>query len=149
MAWLAPPQVLRREFYSLAQEAGCWTEGEAVSRMSSVFKRAEMAARGERVEWRGKPVDPRYRFRAATMIEWREITSAEMRDADLRVLIDGDRRREPARARRITYARRKGVLERAEYEAARAAAALATRTTKPWDAEQVSRAAWYRRHAVA
>jgi hypothetical protein len=145
MARLAPPQVLRREFYALAQEVGCWTEGEAVSRMSSVFKRAEMAARGERVEWRGKPVDPRYRFRAATIIEWLKVTSAEMREADLRVLIDGERRRELAAERLVAHRRRHGIIERATYEANRASSARGTKETKPWAAEGMSRATWYRR----
>jgi hypothetical protein len=45
MSWLVPPTALRRELYALAQEAGGWDEREANSRMSSVFRRAEIASR--------------------------------------------------------------------------------------------------------
>jgi hypothetical protein len=68
MSWLAPPHALRRELYALAQEAGGWTEREATSRMGTLFRRAEMAARGATIEWMGRRVDARYRFRAATII---------------------------------------------------------------------------------
>ena len=70
MSWVAVPQVLRRELYALAHEIGGWTEGKAHSKLSSVMSRAHAAARGgERVEFAGAKMDPRYRFRNQTIIE--------------------------------------------------------------------------------
>jgi hypothetical protein len=117
MSWLAPPMALRRELYALAQECGGWTEAEARSRMSAVFRRAEQAATGQRIEYRGRLFDPRYRFKAATIIERLEITPAEMHAAGLRVLVDQDRHRELATERKEASRRRAGVVEREAYVA--------------------------------
>jgi hypothetical protein len=146
MSWLAPPMALRRELYALAQECGGWTEAEARNRMSAVFRRADKAAKGERAEHEGRLVDPRYRFKAATIIGRLEITPVEMRDAGLRVLVDRDRTREIAAERQTEHRRRQGVQERTSYEAARRTAACATSTAQPWTTEGISRATWYRRH---
>jgi hypothetical protein len=139
MSWLAPPPVMRRELNALAQEVGGWSEREAANRMSSVFRRAEMAARGVRADWNGKQVDPRYRLKAATIVEWLQITPAEMRSADLRVLIDQDARRERAAERQEAHRRRQGVQERAAF------LATSVEAQAPWKAEGISRATWQRR----
>lgn len=99
MSWLAPPLAMRRECYALAQEVGGWREKECNARMSSIFRRASMSAAGATIEWQGERIDPRYRFRASTMIEWLRIEPAEMRDAGLRALITSDIRLERDRAR--------------------------------------------------
>ena len=117
MSWIAPAFVLRREFHALAQEAGGWHGREVDGRMGSVFRRAEAAAAGRTVAWDGKAFDPRYRFRAGTIVEWLEIAPAEMRDAGLRVLIDADVARGRAAERQQARRRRIGVQERAVFEA--------------------------------
>lgn len=117
MTWLAPAFTLRREFYALAKEAGGWREREVDSRMGAVFSRATAAAVGRSVEWGGKALDPRYRFQAGTIVEWLEISPAEMRDAGLRVLVDRDVARELATGRERDRRRRHGAQERAAYEA--------------------------------
>lgn len=95
MSWLTlPGQPLMREVYALAQEAGGWSERETASRMSSVYHRAAAAGRGERLTWRGSEVDPRYRFKASTIVDWLEISPTEMREAGLRALVTQDVRRE-------------------------------------------------------
>ena len=99
LSWLVPPGLLRREFQGLAQDVGGWTEGDARSRMATVFRRAEAAAAGQRVEWNGRMLDPRYRVRAATMAAWLQVTPAEMHAANLRVLRDGAVARERERDR--------------------------------------------------
>ena len=136
MSWLAPPFVMRRELHALAQEAGGWTEREAQSRMASLFRRAEQAAAGATVEWNGERVDPRYRFRASTIVEWLEITTVEMRDAGLRVLVDQDRARELTAERQTASRRRRGVQERATYEGAAAERAAVAKLLRskglPW-----------------
>jgi hypothetical protein len=127
MSWLAPVTVLPREVHALGIEAGGWGAGEAKARLSSVVTRAEAAARGVRMQWNGRAVDPRYRFRAATMVEWLGITPAEMREANLRLLIDRDVARERATERQHEHRRRIGVRERSGYEAdAAERAAVAT-----------------------
>ena len=109
--------LLRREFHGLARDAGGWSEGEANSRMGTVFQRAAAAAAGQRVEWNGGMVDPRYRLRAATMIEWLEVTPAEMRAANLRVLRDREVGRERERARSRVRRAAAGGQDRAAYTA--------------------------------
>ncbi|MHA6347681.1 helix-turn-helix domain-containing protein [Roseivivax sp. CAU 1761] len=101
VSWLTPAgQPLLRETYALAQEAGGWSEGETKSRMSTIYHRAAAAARGEKIEWQGRQVDPRYRFRADTIIEWLEISPQEMREAGLTALVDDDVKRERDRERK-------------------------------------------------
>jgi hypothetical protein len=74
-------------------------------------------------------------------VERLEITQAEMRDANLRVLVDHDRARKLAAERQTTSRRRRGVQERTAYEVASA------ERTKPWEAEGISRRTWYRRQS--
>jgi hypothetical protein len=118
ISWITPSFVLRREFYTLALEVGCWSEQEAGSRMASVFQRAEAAAAGRKAEWEGKIIDPRYRLRASTIVDWLRIEPAEMRTAYLRVLVDRDIARERAAERKRESRRRQGTQERVAYEAA-------------------------------
>ncbi|MFC7542607.1 hypothetical protein ACFQU2_28375 [Siccirubricoccus deserti] len=125
MSWIAPPFVLRREFRALAQEVGGWPAGEADSRMGAVFRRAEAAVAGRTVEWNGRAVDPRYRLRAATIVEALRVTPAEMCAAGLRVLVDRDVARKHAAERQRTHRQRAGVQERSAYESAAAARATA------------------------
>jgi hypothetical protein len=140
IAWLAPAEVLPREFRALAAEAGGWDSREADSRMASVVRRAEQAAKGERQEWNGHKVDPRYRFKATTIVDWLDITPQEMRDADLRVLVDQDVKRERTAQRQEASRRKAGAVPRSEWLAAHA-----VERVRPWEAEGVSRRTWFRR----
>lgn len=119
MAWLAPPAVLERELSALAMEAAGWTGAETKSRVSSALARARMAAAERKLEYDGREVDPRYRMRAATVIDWLAIEPGEMREANLRMLVDQDRSRELATQRERARRRRKGATSRAEAQAAR------------------------------
>ena len=89
ISYLVPGPMVRREIVALADEVtgGHWRERETISRMSAVIARAEQAARGEKVEYRGRLVDPRYRFRTSTIVEALDIT--ESRDARLRLPASG------------------------------------------------------------
>jgi len=91
MSWLAPPEVLMREAWALAHQVGGWDEPEASTRLQAIFKRAQRAARGETVGWRGQKIDPRHRFRSATIREWLGITAEE--EQHLRVLISPKEKR--------------------------------------------------------
>ena len=81
-----------------------------------------------------------YRYRKTTLIEVLQITPAE--EHHMRALIsDAEGKRRDAvrqRARR----RAAGMTERASYEA------NATERARPWEAEGISRATWYRRHSA-
>ena len=117
MSYLAIPTVLSRELPALAHEVAGWDEEEARSRAAAIYRRAYMAARGETVEWRGEQVDPRYRFKDSTIIEWLEITEAEMRECGFRHLVTPEiaREQEAARKRAERHAKGENQQSRAEY----------------------------------
>jgi DNA-binding CsgD family transcriptional regulator len=117
MSWLVEPFLMTRELFALAREAGSWSEPEAASRMQAVFKRAHMARRGQRLEFGGVEIDPRYRFRSQTIIELLEITSEEERQ--MITLISEDERRRRDRERKEQERRRAGVQDRAAVAAQR------------------------------
>ena len=102
MSWVAIPEVLMRETWALAHQAGDWSEHEARTRLQAIFKRARMASEGRTIEWQGQQVDPRYHFRNSTIIEWLGITPEEQRH--MQVLIGDEearrRHREAERARK-------------------------------------------------
>lgn len=115
MSWIAPPLAMRRECYALAAEVGGWRSKECDARMHAIFRRASLAAAGGTIEWRGERVDPRYRFKASTMVEWLSIEPQEMRDANLRALITDDVRRERERVRLREVRATAGAMDRATY----------------------------------
>lgn len=108
MSWLAVPVVLQRELYALAHQAGGWTEGHTRSKLQAVFRSAHQAARGERVQYAGVKMDPRYRFRNQTIIELLEITPDEERE--MRTIVSDDERRRRDRQRKNPK------MSRQEYE---------------------------------
>jgi hypothetical protein len=111
MSWLAVTTVLRRELYALAHQAGEWTEAHARSKLQSVFRTAHQAARGEKVQWQGIEVDPRYRFKNQTIIELLEITAEEERE--MRTIISDNERRRRDRQRKNPEMTRKEYEDRA------------------------------------
>lgn len=119
MSWISPPEVLGREILALADEAAGWRDGETTSRMSTVLKRARLAAAGQTVTFQGREVDPRYRMKASTIVEWLSIDPAEQRAAELRVLVDEDRKRELNTERTKASRHRRGGKDRAAQQAAR------------------------------
>ncbi|NUB25780.1 hypothetical protein GAY30_12885 [Azospirillum brasilense] len=139
MAYLVPPAVLLREAEALAHEAAGWSESEMRSRMASVLARAERAFRGEKVNYRGYDVDPRYAFQDATIIKRLKITEREMIDLDLRHFASPEIKRTRDRQRKQRDRRAAGSTPRAEYEA------NSLSREEPWEAEGCSRATWYRR----
>ena len=118
LAWLVPEPQLLPECVALAECYTPWRQSELRNRLNTVLRRALQAKRGEKFEHAGKLVDPRYRIRAATIIEWLSITAVEMRHADLRVLVDVDVKRERERARGCRRRQNAGRSDRATYETA-------------------------------
>ncbi|WP_435657804.1 hypothetical protein [Brucella pituitosa] len=119
MAWICPPEVMKREIQVLALEAAGWRDKETASRMSSVLKRTFTAAAGDKISFNGHEVDPRYRMKSSTIIEWLEIDPPEMRDANLRMLIDQDRKRELNTERTKKSRQVRGAASRSEVQAKR------------------------------
>lgn len=119
MAWICPPEVMTREIEVLALEAAGWADKETASRMSSVVKRALTAAAGGKISFNGHEVDPRYRMKSNTIIEWLEIAPSEMRDANLRMLIDQDRKRELNTERTRQSRHNRGAASLSEIQAKR------------------------------
>ena len=83
LPWMVPVGSLRREIIDLGREAigGRWSDRAIETDMGSAIRRAEAAARGELTEWppgSGEKVDPRYRFKDRTIVEWLDITPAEL-----------------------------------------------------------------------
>jgi hypothetical protein len=125
MSWLAVPAVLQRELYALAHQAGGWTEGYTRSKLQAVFRTAHAAARGEKVQYAGVEVDPRYRFKNQTIIELLEITGDEERE--MRTVISDDERRRRDREEKKDKRRVAGAMTRNEYEGRAADRRIAAR----------------------
>lgn len=119
LSWTRAVDDMEREIRILAMQAAGWSESESKARISAVVKRAQQAASGKRETYNGKEVDARYRMKADTIINWLQIEPAEMRAANLRVLVDKGRQRERDAERQADYRRRGGARERSEQQAAR------------------------------
>jgi hypothetical protein len=81
-----------------------------------VISRAEKAARGEKIEYRGLLTDRRYRFKDQTAVEWLHIREEEMRAFDLRHFVSPEIKRERDRLRKEEERRAAGVIPREQYE---------------------------------
>jgi hypothetical protein len=142
MSWLSPPSVFVREINALAQECGGWLEAETRSRLCSVFNRANQAADGKMIDYKGEKVDPRYRFRTPTIIERLEIDESEMREAGLRALVTKDVRREIEAADKRKARRAAGVPDRETWR--KQVREESAEYQRPWEQLGVSRRTWYR-----
>jgi len=94
LSWMTHPIALESKIIDLACEVADWRDGEARSSMGAILRRARDAVSGKTIIFNGKKVDPRYRMKAATIIEWLRITPEEMRGAGLRVLLSPDIRKD-------------------------------------------------------
>ena len=116
MSWMVRPNNLRREVLALAREAlgGAWTEAQVLSNMGAAVRRAEAAAKGHTVAWRGQRRDPRYAYRTATIVDELAITFEEQIEAGLQTLVSPERRSQlqAERGRASGRARRKAKAER-------------------------------------
>ena len=83
LSWLIEdPAVLRDEVLELGRDAlgGTWSDAQIEWDMGAALERAEMAARGDRIEWppgSGEMVDPRYHYSDRRIGEVLAITDAE------------------------------------------------------------------------
>jgi hypothetical protein len=116
-----------------------WSDAKARDAASAALSRMRAYIAGHRIEFGGQLVDPRYRFRNETLISERWLNISSEEEKHLLTIIS----KSEALARDAVRARQKradaGAVTRAEYES------NALSNTKPWEAEGVSRATWYRR----
>jgi hypothetical protein len=138
-SYLTPPSRLRRELFHLARRVACWSDHETGHRLQCVIQRAEAAARGERFDWHGNQIDPRYRMKDETIIRVLDITEQEMLDLNFRHLLTPELKRARERARWHGRRSAQERLSRDEY------VAKSIERQKPWEFASISRATWYRR----
>lgn len=109
MSWLVDPYaLLERELMVLAEEIGWTDRRKARQKMSQVFERVVMAARGETIEFKGREWDPRYHHKTETIIESLEITSEEQRAMSTLIGPEEYLRRKRLRDKEYQRKRRRG-----------------------------------------
>lgn len=94
--------------------------------MQTPLKKALQAAQGEKIEWQGQEVDPRYRFRRQTLYDWiGDLIPASLLPSMRAIISDEEavrRRKKRDQARYATHYTRQGV--RSDNEQKRATARL-------------------------
>jgi hypothetical protein len=71
LSWFAPADRIADEIGRISRTfTPSLSHREAMSSMSPIVKRAQQAADGQMMEWRGMKIDPRYRMRSETIREW-------------------------------------------------------------------------------
>lgn len=117
-----------------------WSDANVRDSASAALARLHDYVAGKRVEFNGQQVDPRYRFRNETLVSerWLALTPEEERAMGT-IMSDGESKRRHAARTRKTRADA-GAVTRVEY------LENALSTKKPWEAEGISRATWYRKN---
>jgi hypothetical protein len=118
ISWLVVPEVLDREAFALAEEAGGWDERRTRSDLSQVLKRARKAATGEKIQFKGREWDPRHHFRNETIMEWLDVSAEEEREMIVTISAEEASRRKRLRDREYQERRRrtKGVATRTKFD---------------------------------
>lgn len=107
---------LSLEVLAIAKKfAPSWSYAEIQSCVSSVVARAIAASKGEKLEYKGRQVDPRYIFKNDTLLTLLEITPEEELQMTTIISKSEARRRDAARSQRARE--RAGAVSRLEYEA--------------------------------
>lgn len=108
---------LSQEVIAIAKKfAPTWSKAEIQSCVASVLSRAVAASKGEKLEYKGRQVDPRYIFRTDTLLTLLDITAEE--EAQMTTIIGKSeaRRRDAERSKRARE--HAGAVSRETYEAA-------------------------------
>lgn len=133
---------------------GQWDEARTRSAYSAALARMIKASRKESVIWNGKEIDPRYRFKRQTLVDWLELEDSEMREYGLRSIVSDSYHRElDAGRKRIQRGRGKediqGDIQCHDYRTAEEYHARQSREKdRPWEALGISRRTYYRRQAA-
>jgi hypothetical protein len=113
LSYLVEARALEREIIALGRDYAGWSEGETKSRMHTVIDKAQTAATGEKVQWKGQQRHARYWLKNQSIIDRLEITPEEERY--LKTIISEDTRRERDRERKERARRSQDAQPRDEY----------------------------------
>lgn len=150
LSWITFPETLRRELSYLTRQCqGNWKERDTEGTIEPVLGRLNRAFKGEKITWRGLEIDPRYRFRTDSIIEWLGITDEEMRQLNFRGLISQGIFRERDALRKAIVRNTcgdphtSGIQSHRDYQYR--PHSQSTERQQPWEAQGISRATYYRR----
>lgn len=115
LSWFVVPDAVPREIHAVSRRVADWSDREAARRMQAVLKRSAMAARGEKIEWNGRSIDPRYHYKNQTIMDLLEITPSEERDMVVIVSSDEAQRRHRLKERERKHRTGEVKMNRAEY----------------------------------
>ncbi|BCX89988.1 hypothetical protein MIN45_PP01 (plasmid) [Methylomarinovum tepidoasis] len=88
LSWFSRAESLRDEIENAAQTfTPGLTDREIKAVAKTIQQRAEAAAAGKTIEWQGQEVDPRYRFRRATLHKWLQPLIPETLYPELRAIL--------------------------------------------------------------
>lgn len=143
MSWFSSVHSIREALYDKAEK---WTVGltekEVEDAISSAINRLEKFEKGEKVIYNGREVDPRYHYKRATIYALlKDIIKPQVAN-ELRAIISSEQRTQRRAEREKKREPRDRVAEgryKRHYEG--------LNSSKPWEAEGISRATWYRRRA--
>jgi len=144
MSWFGNPESISE---ALADKANHWTAGLNEQEIANACKcsidRLERQQRGEKVQWQGKELDPRYFFKRETLYKkLQHLIKPEIEDELRAIISEGTRAQRRAERARAQEAKRDRVADgrhARHYEG--------INNLKPWEDEGISRATWYRRNA--
>jgi len=116
LSWSTEPPNIYQEIVELAREyIPSWSYNIARNKASAAYKRSIQAERGKRIKFNGKMVDPRYRWKNNTIIEWLEIENDEMQHMQTIISKDEKRCRDRERKRKKRYAEKPEMVTRDTY----------------------------------
>jgi hypothetical protein len=101
------------EVTALAREVCPGMEAEVRSSLSTLYRKAQAHAAGEKVEFNGKKFSPLYTPKNQTLIDYLNITPDEERQ--LATIISEAEAADRHRKRRIDDLRKSGAIERSSY----------------------------------
>lgn len=90
-----------------------WSEAEVRSCVSSAIARAQASNRGETVSFKGGAVNPRYRWKNETLLEWLSIEPQE--ESQLKTIIGKNERQRRNTAQHFQARREAGASPREIY----------------------------------
>ena len=143
LSWFANPLTLKDELKHWAIGLSNLNLSDALNTVSTVMSRANLAATGEKVEWNGKLVDPRYHFKRETLSQWVEPMLNGIGWDELRAVVPTEIIRERKTELKTKLRRKNGSIARAEYESS------SIEKAKPWEEMGISRRTYFRRKAKA
>lgn len=135
LCWRMPLPWVKSELHEIGLEfASSMPANERMSILTTTLARAEAAASGETIEFKGEMVDPRYRMTNQRLIELLQITPEEERQ--LTTIISKSTKRDREREKKSNLRRASGVVERGTYlenaETKRAKARILKVQGKTW-----------------